>query len=475
MSRPGRVFPSPPRRGRKDKRRPVGAFLPAGQESPAAAPQPAATPQGSAAEAPASPPAIPGLKRGRKKAAPIRPGQITGQAYLTLIDGYARRLRSLYAHPNRVLFYDDVVTVYLMAFFNPVLRSLRNIEDASQLPGVNQHLSAEAICKSTLGDANALFDPEHLQGLMAELGRHLPNLRQMDGPLDRLLEQVMVFDGSFFRTASDVVWALQSNNQYTKAKGEGGSGYVRLNCQFCLATGTPAGVSVNGDDHVGEGAAAISLIRPGHIYLFDRGVVSFPYLQALLDADCHFLCCLASGVNFTAAPERRPLSDADREAGVLSDRVGRLGGSDTRRPPDATLREVTVSFADRDGKARTLRLLTDLLDLPAAVVAELYRYRWQIELFFRWLKVHASFRHLTSHSRNGITLSFYVAVIAAMLMCLLTQRPLSKYGYNMLAMVAGGWGTLADALPILENRERERQRDRERQAHRRSGGGRKTD
>jgi hypothetical protein len=76
---------------------------------------------------------------------------------------------------------------------------------------------------------------------------------------------------------------------------------------------------------------------------------------------------------------------------------------------------------------------------------------------------------LTSHSRNGITLSFYVAVIAAMLMCLLTQRPLSKYGYNMLAMVAAGWGTLADALPILENRERERQRNRERQARRRPG------
>jgi hypothetical protein len=353
-----------------------------------------ADPPPSAAESTGPPPpATPALKRGRKKKASIRPEQITGQTYLALIDQYVQRLRSLYAHHNRLLFYDDVVIVYLMAFFNPVLRSLRDIEDASQLPGVREHLSVEAVCKSTLSDANSLFDPEHLQGLMAELGRHLPNLRQMDRSLDHLLEQVMIFDGSFFRTAADVTWALQSNNQYTKAKGQGGSGYVRLNCQFCMATGTPCGVSVNGDDHVGEGAAATALIQPGHIYLFDRGVVSFPYLQALLKADCHFLCCLAGNVNFTVTQER-PLSDADRAAGVVGDRVGRLSGSDPRKPPpDATLREVLVSFTDRDGKTKTLRLLTDMLDQPASVIAELYKYRWQIELFFRWLKVHASFRH----------------------------------------------------------------------------------
>jgi hypothetical protein len=91
----------------------------------------------------------------------------------------------------------------------------------------------------------------------------------------------------------------------------------------------------------------------------------------------------------------------------------------------------------------------------------LYRYRWQIELFFRWLKIHANFAHLTSHSRNGITLSFYVATIAAMLMCLHTQRPLSKYGYNLLSMVGSGWGTVADMLPILQEQERRSQRERE--------------
>lgn len=405
----------------------------------------------------------PPLRRGRKKKGKIKPEQVTGQTYLTLIQAYLGRLRSVYVHHNRVLFYDDVVTMYLVAFFNPVLRSLRCIEDASQLPGVNQHLSVDAVCKSTLSEANALFDPCHLEGLIADLRRHLPNLRQTDGKLDHLLKQIQIFDGSFFRTAADVAWAVQSNNQHTKAKGKGGSGYIRLNCQFCLATGSVSGVSINGDDGVGEGSAAEKFVEADHIYLFDAGVVSFPYLDRILSAGSHFLCCLASGVNFTPLEERTP-SEADRQAGVLSDRIGKLSGSDRRTPPGVRVREVIFSFTGRDGVTKTLRLLTDMLDLPAHVITELYRHRWQIELFFRWLKISASFEHLTSHSRNGITLSFYIAVIATLLMSVITQRPLSKYGYSLLSMVASGLGDVSDMLPIFENRERQARRQRELQA-----------
>jgi Transposase DDE domain len=381
-----------------------------------------------------------------------------------------------------VLFYDDVVVAYLLAFFNPTLRSLRCIEQASQLPAVNRHLNVRAVCRSTLADANALFDPELLQGLIGDLRDRLPNLRQQDRQLHALLERVIVHDGSFFRVAADVAWAVGSANQH----GDSGPRRVRLNCRFCLKGGVPRGVSINGSDGVGEGAAAIALIAKGNgngesqgpdqqIYLFDGGVVSFDLLKAILAKGSHFLCNLAPGVKFQAHAER-PLSDQDRAAGVVSDRVGRLAGSDRRQAPaaDTPVREVVISYVDRTGAARTLRLLTTLLTLPAHLVGELYRHRWQVELFFRWLKCHASFAHLTSHSRNGITLGFYVAVIAAMLLCLHTRRPLSKYGYNLLAMVAAGLGDVADALPILEEQERRSQLERERLARKRAAADEKT-
>jgi hypothetical protein len=111
-----------------------------------------------------------------------------------------------------------------------------------------------------------------------------------------------------------------------------------------------------------------------------------------------------------------------------------------------------------------VRLLTSILDVPAHVVGELYRLRWKIELFFRWLKVHAHFEHLISHSENGVATGFYIAVIAVLLMYIRTQRPVSKYAYAMLGLVASGQATMEEILPILARRERASELDRLRRA-----------
>jgi hypothetical protein len=418
------------------------------------------------------PTSFPPLKRGRKKNPKVQARHLGGRNHLATLKMYLAGLRQLYPHPLRVLFYDDVVLAYLMAFFSPTLGSLRRIEDASQLPGVNQYLSVESVCKSTLSDANALFDPAHLQGLIEKLREDLPRLHQQDDQLDRLLEKAKAVDGSYFRVAADVQWALHQRKPNQKMMGS-----VRLNCQFCLKTGLPDGISITGNDGISEGAAATELLKPKEnadaelIYLFDSGVTKFSYLRGILDRKCHFLCCLSKGVGFEAGREL-PLDQAAKNAGVVSDCIGRLTSSHAPRgkdaAPDLLLREVLINYIDRRGQARQLRLLTDLVDLPAHLIAELYKHRWEIELFFRWLKVTANFRHLTSHSRNGVTLGFHIAIIAMLLTCLHTQSELSVYGYNMMAMVAAGLADVDDILPILAKRERERQMDRARAARKRA-------
>jgi hypothetical protein len=446
----------------------------------------------------------PGLKRGRKKRAALLPEEVTGRKYLQILSGYLHRLHEAYPHPNRVLFYDDVVVSYLVAFFSPRLRSLRLIEDASQVPGVNKYLNVESVCSSTLSDANALFDPAHLAGLIADLRKDLPGIRGPGGVGDdpqlmQLLDNAVLVDGSFFRLAADVQWAIHAANQYGGGKGKAiaalpppgkakrktrsdkkqrakqiipesvkpGIGTVRLNCQYCLKSGAPVGVSVNGSDGVHESTAAQEFVEPGHLYLFDSGIVSFSYLSSILNSGSHLLCNLSKIVNFTAE-EDRPLTQQDISAGIISDRVGRLSGSNRNTPPTATLREIIVQYTDRSGKIQHLRLLTDLLDLSALTVAEIYRQRWKIELFFRWLKVSANFRHLCSHSKNGVSLGFHMAIIAALLMILRTGRPLSIYGYSLLGMVASGQAEMHHILPILENRDRQRRLERERLARKRA-------
>jgi hypothetical protein len=115
-----------------------------------------------------------------------------------------------------------------------------------------------------------------------------------------------------------------------------------------------------------------------------------------------------------------------------------------------------------------MRLLTDLLDLPAHLIAELYRHRWQVELFFRWLKLHAQFRHMMSFSRNGVTTSFHIATLAAMLLCVQSNQPLSKYAFNLFGFVANGLATPAEVLKILEKRTREKDLAKARLARKRA-------
>lgn len=403
------------------------------------------------------------LKRGPKSQRTVRVAPVVGRKYVRLLQQFLGDLRQQYHHPNRVLFYDDVVTAYLLAFFNTSIRSLRTLEDASQVPGVRQHLSVQAVCKSTLSDANRLFDPALLEGLIARLRRDLPDLERHHPELHELLDKVTLVDGSFFRLAGDVAWAFQQKRLSDKPLGT-----LRLNCQYSLKTGVPSGITISGDDGVGEAAVAIENVEPGQVYLFDSGIMSFDHLNAILGAGSHFLCPIREHVNFENQ-SATPLSDRDISAGVTSDTVGRLPGSKgSDTPPEVILREVKVAYLDRQGKPRILRLLTDLVDLPAHLIAALYRYRWQIELFFRWLKVSANFEHLTSHSKNGVTLGFHIALIACLLTALYTQRGVSKYSHMLLGFVAAGQADLEDILPILANRERERERDRKRQKARKA-------
>ena len=89
-----------------------------------------------------------------------------------------------------------------------------------------------------------------------------------------------------------------------------------------------------------------------------------------------------------------------------------------------------------------VRLLTTLLDVPAELVGKLYRHRWSIELFFRWLKCVAKIKHLYAESSNGITLQFYVVIIATLLMMLATGSRPSVYTMVLLSFgIPRGPGT----------------------------------
>jgi len=382
-----------------------------------------------------------------------------------MLERHVQEVRAVDAHGNRKLFYEDVLIAHLLAFFNPTLRSLRTLEDFSQTRQAQRHLAVHKLCKSTLADFHRVVDPTLLEPIVTRpqriaLARGMP---VGGADLPQTLGQVLAVDGSFFTVAADVVWAVRHRavNQQRRAS-------VRLDVHLDVRTWLPEIIAVSGRGE-SEAASALHHIRPGAIHIYDRGVFSFALVKAQLAAPAWFVHRVREpgerSPHFVAPQEQR-LSAADRAAGVLSDHLGHLAGSTHRQAPQAVLRQVGLQVPARP--TETVRLLTNLLALPAHVVGTLYRYRWQVELFFRWLKVYAHFDHLLTESRQGVLFSFYVAVIGVLLLYLHTGAKPSKYAFSLLGLVAAGATTLEEIGPILAERERRIALERARLARRRA-------
>jgi IS4 transposase len=119
--------------------------------------------------------------------------------------------------------------------------------------------------------------------------------------------------------------------------------------------------------------------------------------------------------------------------------ISRLGTSHHKDHLKRPMRLVIVRAVDRDGKTNDLWLLTDRLELDADLVALAYRYRWSVELFFRWLKCVLGARHLLATNQNGVTLQMYAALIVSLLIVLRTGRKPTKRTFEMIQFHLLGW------------------------------------
>ncbi len=371
---------------------------------------------------------------------------IVGRRFIRLIDEQLRLLRAQPAHGNREIFLDHVAIAHLLAFFNPGVRGLRTIEDIFEDRRVRQWCDVPRLPKSTLSDAQNLFDPKLLLPLIESL-RERVGLQPHDARLDAITRKLLAVDGSFFTVAPRIAWAVYNGS---------GKGNVRLHTQFNVFDAVPDQMALT-DGQGSETRQLRESLQAGAFYVCDRGFQDYSLLVDILKAGSDFLVRLRKTAQAKVL-EERPLTAADQAAGIRQDAVIRLGWRSDRTPALPDLRRVEVTFTNRNGEPEVIILLTNRLDLPAWLVALIYQHRWQVELFFRWLKCMAHFEHFFSESLNGMTLQVYITMIGLLLIAVETGARPSKYDYALISAAVSGLMSIESALEIAAQRRAERKR-----------------
>jgi hypothetical protein len=373
-----------------------------------------------------------GLRRKQVRAADVR-----GIKYIKLLPPLLKHLHGVgtardKAH-NRQLFFDQYAALLLLYFFSPIITSLRGLQQASDLDKVQKLLGIQHLSLGSLSEATGVFNAEPLRQIVQELSQRALPLEQ--GHDAEALRNLTAVDGTILPALPKMVWALWQDPQHRAAK-------VHVHFEVfkgvpCDAKVTPAACSEPEQLHV--------MLQPGRFYVMDRGYASYELLRDILKAGSSFVVRVNSVTTTFGSTEDRPLTDADRAAGIIRDalifRLGSLMGQHTLHQ---SLRLVQVRRQKPDGTLEEIWLITDRLDLSAELIALAYRYRWTVELFFRWFKCILGCRHLLALDANGVAIQCYVALIASLLVTIWTGRKPTKRTWEMIQLYLIGWATLAE-------------------------------
>lgn len=376
---------------------------------------------------------------------------------------------------NRRLHYSQYAALILLGLFNPLLQSSRALVAASGLRNVRKLTGGRQVSLGSFSEASSVFDPQLLAGLIRELraqwerqtARRLFLTARKSGTIsNELLERLVAVDAS----------VLSALPQLTARLSDPRRGQWRLHAQIRVLDGAVLNAEVTPEPAAGDRSEramlatmlsreeSVATDEPAALYLMDRGYRSAVLFNRIRATGGDYVCRLnrVDGRLLPAPPRNArgeepvlpPLSAAGRAAGVVADEWIVLGGGCGASPTgtDHPVRRITVippgdrTSSARQGRVRSdqsgreeLVLATTLVDLPAEEVVALYEYRWQVELFFRFLKQVLGCRQLLSAKTSGVRIQLYCALIAALLLALATGGNVTRRTYEMLGLYFSGW------------------------------------
>ena len=347
---------------------------------------------------------------------------------------------------NRILHMDQYISLLLLYMFNPICTSLRSLQQASELKKVQKKLGVPRASLGSLSEASTVFDSQRMLEIIKQLGEQLKPIAHHE-KLKDLPGILTAVDGTLLKCLPKIAWALWIDDKH-KA--------VKNHLHFEILKGVPVKATIT-EGNANEKDVLAENLEAGRIYVMDRGYAKYGLLQKILDGHSSFVCRIRD--NYACeVMEERPITADGEAAGVVRDRVVRLGSDAKSDEISEAVRVVEVKckphvkrmHTGRGGpeQSQTLAIATDLLDVEADVIALIFKHRWTIETFFRFYKHILGCRHLLSYNQNGIELQTYSAILACMLISLWTGRKPTLRTYEMLCWYFTG---IADEEELMSH------------------------
>jgi hypothetical protein len=271
-------------------------------------------------------------------------------------------------------------------------RSLRDVERVvERQSGVAAHLGLDGLKRSTLSDANATRPCGLFEDIAKTLSAQLAGGRKLGGEIVRLIDATQ-----FVASRKMVEWT--------------GTGGMKLHMMYELGSERPLFFAVTPQNVNDTVIAKAMPVEGGATYVFDKGYYSYAFWAKIDAAGSRFVTRLKH-----YSPIREISTRAvEPDTSVLRDVTGHLNErlKGTRQHPlPKALRVIDVTITG----GRTITLVSNDLDSPATEIAELYKRRWQIELFFKWIKQNLKLGHFLGHSKNAAIIQIMSALIVYML------------------------------------------------------------
>lgn len=316
-----------------------------------------------------------------------------------------------------------LVMLFAQLTYREGLRAIESSLNSQRAKLYHMGIRCEQIARNTLAKANEVRDYRIYEKLANILATRAKELYINDKILDEL-----EFDKSIYALDSSVINICFSLAPWARYAEQRGIGAVKLHSLIDLKGNIPS-FNIITDGKVYDGAILDILpFEAGSIYIMDRGYLDYKRLYNIEQNKSFFITRANSIIKLkriysNKKPKPKTEENLEQNDFIVSDQIVAFVTKDAKKSYPQNLRRVRYKFKEKNEKKfRYLTFLSNNLTLEALTIARLYKKRWQIELFFKWIKQHLKIKTFYSYNENGVKVQIWTAICTYLLVAILKKE-----------------------------------------------------